>query len=157
MKTIAALQDPDVLLVSSLETHRRGPEKLRPDLQIHVWCPHCRHHHHFPWPESFRLEAALGPVEMPCRCRPFDGKAVYLGLDPDQRGAQRWLAESFRATLRRFEIQRRLERQFAETRAADRSYLRDFPEAIHSSPPVDYLGAGRPPMTATFNQPRQPM
>jgi hypothetical protein len=142
--------------VGSLEIHRRGPERLRPYLQVHVWCPHCRSYHTFPRPDSFRLEATVGPVEMPCRCRPFDGKAVYLGLDPDSRAEQRRLAESFQASLRRWNIQRRLERQFAESRAESRAYLRECPEAASSCPPVDHLhGGGWPPMTNTFNRPLQ--
>jgi hypothetical protein len=158
MKTVSALADPQLLLAGTLMTHRRGAEKGRPYLQISTWCPYCRHHHYFQWVDIFRLDAVIGPVTMPCRSSPYADRDVYIGLNPEAAVENRRTYEAFTASLRRHETQKRLEHQLASSRAQDRAYLRDFPDAIYSCPPVDHLGAGWSPTISTLNQsPSAPM
>jgi hypothetical protein len=145
MKTTAALADPELLLAGTLMTHRRGPEKLRPYLQVSTWCPFCRHHHYFPFVDVFRLDAVIGPVTMPCRGSPYAGRDVYIGLDPEKGAENKRIYEAFRSSLRRHETQRRLERQLQVSRAQERAYLREFPDAAFSSPPsITWPPDGRP-------------
>jgi hypothetical protein len=151
MITSAALADPDVLLVGDLQVHRKGAEPRRPYLQCVAYCPTCRHEHFFPWPDVFRLDS-VEPVELPCRGGlQFPGRRAFVGLSPRRRAEHQRIADDFAASLRRFLVQRKLERQFAESRAADRSYLRDCPDVIHSTPPMDHLQGGWPAMGSTFN------
>jgi hypothetical protein len=160
MITSAALADPnDVLLVGDLMVHRKGAEPRRPYLQVAAWCPFCRHEHFLPWPDVFRLDS-VEPVELPCRGGPqFGGRRVFVGLDPGRRAEQKRISDDFAASLRRFLVQRRLERQLVESRLGDRSYLRDFPEAAFSTPPVDRLGSGWPPpiQNTSNHAPFQPL
>jgi hypothetical protein len=95
---------------------------------------------------------------MPCRGSPYAEYDVYIGLDPEEAGENRRTYEAFTASLRRHETQRRLERQLASSRAQERAYMRDFPDAIYACPPVDHLGAGWSPTASTFNHsPSAPM
>jgi hypothetical protein len=128
--TSAALIDPDVLMIGDLRQHRRGPEPKRPYLCVSAWCAHCRHPHIFPWPDNFRLES-VEVVDLTCRGdRPWAGRRVLVGLDPDRRAEHQRLSEHHAEQLRRFLVERRLAHQFADQRARDRTYYRDYPDAL---------------------------
>jgi hypothetical protein len=141
MRTAATLADPAVLLAGTLQVHRRGPERGRPYLQVSIWCGYCRHHHYLPWPDVFRvdLDAIVGPLSMPCRGSPWGDREVYLGLDSEHRAAHAKIAEGFAASLRRYEVQKKLERQLVMLRAEDKLYVKEYPDGIHKREPIDHL------------------
>jgi hypothetical protein len=156
MKTTAALADPELLMCGTLMTHRRGPEKLRPYLQVSIWCPYCRHHHYIQQVDACRLDGVIGPVTLPCRGDPYEGRPVYVGLDPEKAAENRRTYEAFTASLRRFETQRRLEHQLAASRAEERLYVKAFSDAAFSTPPIDHLASGWIPPINSFTHSPSP-
>jgi hypothetical protein len=131
MMTIHAIKKPDVLLVGALDTHCRGPEKLRPYLVVVVPCPYCHDSHTFPWPTEFRPDAAIGPVDVPCCSPEYAGKRVFVCLDPSRRAGFERFAGEYRASLRRWETQKKLEREWIILNDEERVYVRDYPDGMN--------------------------
>jgi hypothetical protein len=156
MLTTESLRSPtDILLVGDLFIHRNGPEPRRPCLALSVHCPACRSPHEFGWPDLSRPDS-VQPVDLPCPGgSPFPGRRVFAAIDPNHRAENRRTQEDFAAKLRRFLVERRLERDWLDSQAEERKYFRDF-DGQPLSPPVDHLAAGWIPPLNSFPHPLSP-
>jgi hypothetical protein len=146
MLSTAALEDPSILLAGDLFVYRdrSGPEKGRPRLSVSVWCGFCRRQHSISWPDEAREDTALGPVELPCRGSLWGDRRIHVGLNPDRHAENKRISEEFRAALRRWTIQKNLERRWMEARVAARAYCRDYPDGLDPHVPTGHLASWDP-------------
>jgi hypothetical protein len=122
MLTIHAVGPREPLLLGTLSMHRRGPEKGRPVLTLDIYCAWCRHDHSITLPDTPTPIEIVHPLVAPCPSGPLAGETIFAMVDPRRANEAREMIRHFRASLRRFLVERRIRHQFAETREVDRRH-----------------------------------